>query len=1119
MDTPTGSPLKAIFGAALEIEDAADRYRYLDEACQGDASLRSKVDELLQAYNRIGDFLASPLQVTGNTTERWHAMEREGSIVGRYKLLEKIGEGGFGLVFMAAQQSPVKRQVAVKVLRPGVDSEQVIARFEAERQALALMDHPHIAKIFDAGITDSGRPYFAMELVRGTPVTAYCDDNCLSVRKRLAIFSDICDAVQHAHQKGIIHRDLKPANIMITSQDGKPVVKIIDFGIAKAIDRPLTDRTVFTRFGQMVGTPLYMSPEQTELSALEVDTRTDIYSLGVVLYELLTGSTPLDKQRMQQAAENEVRRIIQEEEPPRPSLKLSTLGDKLTNVSHTRQTDAKKLVSVIRGDLDWIVMKTLEKDRTRRYSTATGLAQDVWRYLKDEPVEAGPPSTIYRLRKFARRNRLATVAGTIVTVSLLVGLVGLTAGLLKAERERKNAQHEAAKNRRLLYASDMGQAQTAWEDNNVEDVRSLLLRHVPRSRDSDLRRFEWYYLWNQCSRAINTPVVRLSQPGVSAAFSTDGNRLAAGGFNQRLEIFDIPSLRMRARRVLARPEDEWVMSVAYSPDGRYLAVPSQGGDILLFDQATGQEHRLKEHGDAVNTLAFSPDGQLLGSGSDDQTLVVWDVTSLKPVATFSHHEDRVYAAAFLPDGSRIVSVDSSGVVTLSHVDSQREPLVVADNAIAALYGGAIAVSPDGREVAFATNDNGLDQIVVAGLAASNDAEAAIRFIGQHADEIRAVTFVPHGDTYLLATGSRDNTVRLWEPSSGQMIDEFKGHAGFIQDLVVAPDGNTLASIGRDSRVRLWELHERRFRDIIDLDIRCVDIACVRDSGHVLALGVDGRIRDVDLVSGVVSMRQESQSDCYRLVASGDGRVLLRASHEHLELATQDSDHVRTLPFPDEVMAGPSPNPMVLTSNGENFAVISVRGAIYVGDAERGVTLEFAGHDVRGQCIAIHPTKNWLATADQHGTVFLWDMHTGKRLHRFVDGEFPFEIEGLAFSPDGRHLFVGSDDNLIRVWDLEADGATLRKIAGHTGPVKSFLFADDGQTLISAAGDGQIIAWDLETDTKRFVFTGERTRIEQLAWLNAHTFVSLSGSELRVWQAATAEQVDADFRLISHGNAR
>jgi serine/threonine protein kinase len=418
---------QSIFIEALEKTDPAERAAFLDRVCAGDMALRQRIDRLLQQHRTDDSFLEPQAATLADTVDD-PIRERPGTVIGPYKLLEQIGEGGMGLVFVAEQQQPVRRKVALKVIKPGMDTRHVVARFEAERQALALMDHAHIAKVHDGGTTPEGRPYFVMELVKGKPITAYCDQNQIAIRERLELFVHVCQAVQHAHQKGIIHRDIKPSNVLVMSHDGEPVVKVIDFGVAKAIGQLLTDKTIYTQFSQLIGTPLYMSPEQAGHSSLDVDTRSDIYSLGVLLYELLTGTTPFDKARLKEVGFDELRRIIREEEPPRPSTRISMLGQAATTISTQRQTDPRRLSQLCRGKLDWIVMKALEKNRDRRYESASALAADVQRYLHDEPVQACPPSAWYRFGKFARRNkgRLAAVAGVFLALAGITGYVAWT---------------------------------------------------------------------------------------------------------------------------------------------------------------------------------------------------------------------------------------------------------------------------------------------------------------------------------------------------------------------------------------------------------------------------------------------------------------------------------------------------------------------------------------------------------------------------------------------------------------------------------------------------------------------------------------------------------------------
>jgi serine/threonine protein kinase len=477
----TNPKIETILAEVVEISSERDRQAFLERACAGNELLRAQVERLLANHFRAGAFLEEPVAVLETMAESV-LTEGPGTRIGPYILREQLGEGGMGLVFVAEQTHPVRRKVALKVIKPGMDSRQVVARFEGERQALALMDHPNIAKVLDAGTTESGRPYFVMELVKGLTLTEYCDHYRLTTRQRLELFLPVCHAVQHAHHKGIIHRDLKPGNILISLYDVTPVVKVIDFGIAKAIGQQLTDKTVYTSIAQFVGTPQYMSPEQAGLSNLDVDTRSDIYALGVLLYELLTGTTPFESETLKKASYDEMRRIIREDEPPRPSTRLSTLdAAKLSTISERRNMEPRKLSSEVRGELDWIVMKALEKDRNRRYESAGDMAADVERYLNDEAVEACPPSKVYRLRKFVKRHKVM-----LVTIALPVVLVLGAGGGFIWWQEHQLANKQRATDYNML-------ARELFDQENLADAEIAIRKSIELDPD----RFDSYLFMGQ----------------------------------------------------------------------------------------------------------------------------------------------------------------------------------------------------------------------------------------------------------------------------------------------------------------------------------------------------------------------------------------------------------------------------------------------------------------------------------------------------------------------------------------------------------------------------------------------------------------------------------------------
>jgi len=711
--------------------------------------------------------LKGALELSGEdstSTVAVHPTPDAGERIGRYKLLEKIGEGGCGVVYMAEQEEPVRRRVALKVIKPGMDTREVIARFEAERQALALMEHPHIAKVFDGGATDAGRPYFVMELVRGLRVTDYCDKKNLPTRQRLDLFVQVCQAVQHAHQKGIIHRDLKPSNILVTVNDGVPVPKVIDFGIAKATGQRLTDKTLFTKFQQLIGTPAYMSPEQAEMTSLDIDTRSDIYSLGVLLYELLTGRTPLDTKALLRAGMEAMLRTIREQEPVRPSARLSTLAAiEQTTVAQQRQTDAPKLINLVRGDLDWIVMKALEKDRTRRYETANSLAMDIHRHLNNEPVIARPASTAYKLQKAWRRNKVVLASVAAVVTALIVGLtvsiwqaVRATsaeqaarekATLAVAERNnaveaRRAADLQRTNAERNLYVANMNLFQPAWEQNNIDRVRQLLEETATYPQ----RSFEWYYWQRQAHLDLRTLRGRLGE--VSAvAFSPDGQRIVTGFWNRTAKVWAATGEEL----LTLKGHTNWIYSVAFSPDGQRIVTGSWDRTAKVWEAASGKELlTFKGHTDRISSVAFSPDGQRIITGSYDRTAKVWEAASGRELVTLRGHRDSIYSVAFSPDGQRIVTGSNDWMAKVWEVASGQELLTLKG----------------------------------------------------HSAGITSVGFSPDGDR--IVTGSTDRTAKIWGAASGKELLTLKGHRAGIYSVAFSPDGQRIITGSGDQMVKVWE---------------------------------------------------------------------------------------------------------------------------------------------------------------------------------------------------------------------------------------------------------------------------------------------------------------------------
>ncbi len=1086
---------QAIFEVARQIGSREARGVYLQHMCSEDPPMKQRVAALLNAYDENASFLElPPPELATSPTVDQPPTERPGTQIGRYKLLEQIGEGGMGVVYVAEQTEPVRRRVALKIIKPGMDTKQVIARFEAERQALAMMDNPNIARVLDAGTTEAGRPYFVMELVRGMPITEYCDKARLSPRQRLELFVDVCQAVQHAHQKGIIHRDLKPSNVMVTTNDGRPVVKVIDFGVAKAVGQQLTERTVYTALTQLVGTPLYMSPEQAELTSNDVDTRSDVYSLGVLLYELLTGQTPFNKETLSKVGLDEMRRIIREDEPLRPSRRFSTLGvQAISTASQHRGLDERRLSKILSGELDWIVMKALEKDRSRRYESASALATDIQRYLSDEPVLACPPTTMYRFQKFARKHKPALFTATSIALCLILGTtvsawqaVRATTAEAQAnaneaqakqaaaaeaqQRQRAEANEQKANTQRdevkalndqlqrTLYASNMNLAKNALDQHEVSRVLSLLDQHRPKPGEPDLRGFEWHFL-NRLCQADARLTLKLNKFLLSSVtFSPDGKRVitstgSGGSMGVRIEAELKCWDSETGQELYALKRGELFTRVVFSPDGnRFAGAAGEAGTVKIWDLQTGKEVlSLKDHSGNVSGVAYSPDGRHLASCSQADSgklgeIKFWNADTGQELRSLTGNFKGV---AYSPDGKRLAYSIVGGLI-----DGKQVPRSVnvmdAETGQQLLHlpggGGYVVYSPDGKQLASEHSLWDATKHAYVGAEVQVwDAQTGqeIQGLNEKSDGQIEFAFSPDGKRIALASQrSRIPRIKVCDTETGRELFTFHKHTDVVNGLTFSPDSKRLASGSADQTLRIWDVETGQ-------EIRTLNVERETSSrlATALAFSPDGK----RLASGYW----------------GDDTVKIWDVH-------QDS------------------NPQTFNIEGGHGTISS--------DFKRLASA----------------SRNFLGNAPDK-TVMIWDAESGRQAMS-LEGHTS-AIFSLAFSPNGKRLASGDGNprpgvnfvsGIVKVWDVQTS-RELFTLVGHTGPVLGVVFSPDGSRLasVSSQRSGEVVMWDAQTGQKLFIID-----LRDGGWVNrniafspdSNRLATVRSSEVKIFNAQTGQEV-------------
>ncbi len=986
---------------------SGERTRFLEHACADDETLRLEIESLLAAD------AAAPANFLNPAAERESAGELcEGQLFeGRFVLISKLGQGGMGQVWLAEQTAPVCRAVALKLIRPGMYDATVLQRFHAERQSLAIMEHPCIAKVFDAGTTPIGQPYFVMEYVPGLPITEYCNRNKLDIAARLELFIHACEGVQHAHQKAIIHRDLKPANILVIEIDGTPMPRIIDFGLAKPAQPRLDDETMFTQIGQFIGTPGYMSPEQVNPAVQDIDTRTDVYSLGVILCVLLTGLQPFETRRRERPPLYEWLRRIREEDPPTLSQKVNAERESVAGVAAERATDPKQLLRALRGDLDWITMKALERERERRYATPIELAADLRRHLRDEPVSARPAGAAYQVRKFIRRHRIAAAVALLVA---LFAAVASTAGLIavakerEAQFQRRQAEYQT---RQALSAQARLLTEVAAQrlkESDVAGARTLILEVLTDPRFPESRSPAALSVF-QDMRAADRQIALLSghtERVFSAAYSPDGARIVTASADKTARIWDA---RTGAELMVLEGHTDRIFAAAFSPDGTRIVTGSRDKTARIWDARSGAPLAvLSGHGDRVSSAVYSPDGKRILTASWDKTAQVWDARSGARLVQLTGHAAVLYSAVYSPDGRFIVTASQDKTARIWDAEKGTPLKVLAGHGD---YVACAAYSPDGARIVTASADR---------TARTWDGESGVPLavLAGHGEVVYGAAFSPDGAR--VVTASWDKTARTWDAASGAQLGILSGHGATVAMAVFSPDGQRIVTASQDQTARIWDAHDRT--QILTL------------AGH----------RDVVCGAGY-------SPDGARIVtASYDQSARLWDARSGAPLATL-LGHSGALTY------------AAFSPDGTRIATASQDKTARIWDARSGAQLAIlsgpSGHSDRVYSASYSPDGTRIVTASRDKTARIWDAVSATPLGA-LEGHLD-RVYSAAYSPDGTRVVTASRDKTARIWDARS-GHELIALSGHGDEVMTAAYSPDGDRIVTASVDGTARIWDART---------------------------------------------------------